>query len=238
MTRRPGRDTSGSRLSGRDLLRVGSLGLRTRRVRAALSALGISIGIAAIVGVLGISQSSKTGLLSELGRLGDLLTVQANHSLGQQTELPTTAEGMVSRIGPVTNVTQIGAISNTYVYRTPYVPSIDTNGISLDATDAALPATLGVTVAHGTFLNAATAHFPAVVLGSETAQLLGIDDLGRETQVWIGGHWFTVVGILNPVLLVSQMNSTARSSASPSPSGTSPSTAIPPNCSSAPCTPR
>ena len=146
--RRPARDPGGSRLSGRDLLRVGSLGLRSRRVRALLSALGISIGIAAIVGVLGISQSSKTGLLSELGRLGNLLTVQASSTaFGQQTELPTTAEGMVSRIGPVTNVTEIGALSNTYVYRTPYVPAVDTNGISIEATDAALPGTLGVTVA-------------------------------------------------------------------------------------------
>ena len=75
--RRPVREAGGSRLTGRDLLRVGSLGLRSRRVRAVLSALGISIGIAAIVGVLGISQSSKTGLLNELGQLGNLLTVQA-----------------------------------------------------------------------------------------------------------------------------------------------------------------
>src|SRR6201996_6057436 len=101
-----------SRLSRRDLLRVGSLGIRSRRVRALLSALGISIGIAAIVGVLGISQSSKTGLLSELGRLGNLLTVQASSTaFGQQTELPTTAEGMVSRIGPVTAEAAIGALA-------------------------------------------------------------------------------------------------------------------------------
>ena len=208
--RRPARDTGASRLSGRDLLRVGSLGLRSRRVRALLSALGISIGIAAIVGVLGISQSSKTGVLNELGRLGNLLTVQASSTaFGQQTELPITAEGMVSRIGPVTNVTEIGVLANTYVYRTPYVPSIDTNGISLTATDAALPSTLGATVAHGTFLNAATAHFPAVVLGAEAASLLGIDNLTHPTQIWIGGHWFTVVGILDPVQLVSQMDSMA-----------------------------
>jgi putative ABC transport system permease protein len=160
--------------------------------------------------VLGISQSSKTGVLSELGRLGNLLTVQASSTaFGQQTELPTTAEGMVSRIGPVTNVTEIGALANTYVYRTPYIPSIDTNGISITATDAALPSTLGAVVAHGTFLNGATAHFPAVVLGAEAADLLGIDNLADPTQVWIGGHWFTVVGILDPVQLVSQMDSMA-----------------------------
>jgi putative ABC transport system permease protein len=208
--RRPPRNGGGSRLSRRDLLRVGSLGLRSRRLRASLSALGISIGIAAIVGVLGISQSSKSNLLNELGRLGNLITVQpASTAFGQPTELPTTSEGMVSRIGPVTNVAEIGSISNTYVYRSSLVPTIDTSGISLTATDASLPGTLGASLAHGTFLNAATARYPAVVLGAEAAGLLGIDDLANPTQVWIGGHWFTVVGILNRVELVSQMDSMA-----------------------------
>lgn len=207
---RGGRDGNASRLSRRDLLRVGSLGLRTRRLRALLSALGISIGIAAIVGVLGITQSSKTGLLNELGQLGNLLTVSpGSTAFGQQTELPTTAEGMVSRIGPVTDVTELGSLQNAYVYRNSLVPAIDTSGISLTATNAAFPATLGATLAHGTFLNAATAHFPAVVLGAETASLLGISSLTHPTQVWIGGYWFTVVGILNPVELVSQMDSMA-----------------------------
>ena len=179
-------------------------------MRALLSVLGISIGIAAIVGVLGISQSSKSGLLAELGRLGNLLTVQAGSTgFGQQVELPVTAEGMVSRVGPVTNVTETAAIANTFVYRNSFVPAIDTNGISLVATDATLPATLGATVAHGTYLNAATAHYPAVVLGAEAASLLGIENLVHPTQVWIGGHWFTVVGILKPVELVTQMDSMA-----------------------------
>jgi putative ABC transport system permease protein len=208
--RQRARDTGASRLTGRDLLRAASLGLRSRRVRAALSALGIGIGIAAIVGVLGISQSSKTGLLNELGQLGNLINVESQNTVsGQQTELPTTAAGMASRIGPVTSVTGIGSISNVFVYRTPVVPATDTNGIALAATDPALPATLGATLAHGTFLNAATARYPAVVLGAETASLLGISNLASPADVWIGGHWFTVVGTLNPVQLVSQMDSMA-----------------------------
>ena len=213
MIRRHVRDTNPggrSRLSRRDLMRVGSLGLRSRRVRASLSALGISIGIAAIVGVLGISQSSKAGLLDELAQLGNLITVQPNNTaLGQQTELPTTAEGMVSRIAPVTDVTETGAIADTYVYRNSFVPVIDTNGISLTASDAALPATLGASLAHGSFINAATAQFPAVVLGADAASLLGIHDLANPAQVWIGGHWFTVVGILKPVELVTQLDNMA-----------------------------
>jgi len=210
MTRRREVHTDESKLSARDLVRVGSLGLRSRRVRALLSALGISIGIAAIVGVLGISQSSKSGLLAELGREGNLLNIQPGQSaFGQQSELPVTAAGMVSRIAPVTSVTQIGSVSNTYVYRNSLVPAVNTNGISVIATDASLPATLGATVAHGTFLNAASARYPAVVLGAEAATLLGIHDLSTPTQVWLGGRWFTVVGILNPVELVTQVDSMA-----------------------------
>jgi putative ABC transport system permease protein len=204
------RDPGASRLSGRDLLRVGSLGLRSRRARTALSALGISIGIAAIVGVLGISQSSKSHLLTELGQLGNLITVQPGSTVsGQQAELPITAEGMVSRVGPVTGVAGIASISNVYVYRSPFIPAVQSSGISLAAAGPALPATLGATLAHGRFLNAATARYPAVVLGAEAASLLGISNLAHPAQVQIGGHWFTVVGIMNRVELETQMDSMA-----------------------------
>ena len=129
-----------SRLSRRDLLRVGSLGLRSRRVRALLSALGISIGIAAIVGVLGISQSSKG---RPAGRAGPAR--QPDHRAARQhcvrpaDRAAHDLRSMVARIGPVTHVTEIGSISSAYVYRNPLIPAVDTSGISLTAADAALP---------------------------------------------------------------------------------------------------
>ena len=194
------RDPGESRLTRRDLIRVSSLGLRSRRVRAALSALGIGIGIAAIVGVMGISQSSKTLLLSELGQLSNLLTVQPGSTLsGGQAELPATAEGMVSRIAPVTGVAELASIANISVYRTPFIPAVNTNGISVTAADPKLPSVLDATMAHGAFLNAATARYPTVVLGAEAASLLDVRNLAQPTQVLISGRWFTVVGILNPI---------------------------------------
>jgi putative ABC transport system permease protein len=203
-----------SRLTWPDLIRAGSLGLRSRRVRAGLSALGISIGIAAIVGVLGISQSSESGLLTELGQLGNLIVVQPGSTVsGQQAELPAPAQAMVSRIGPVTSVAEIASLSSVYVYRSPFIPAVQTSGISLTAADPALKAILGASLTRGAFLNNATARYPAVVLGSEAASLLGITSLAHPTQVWIGGHWFTVTGILGPVpaasVLGSQMNAMA-----------------------------
>jgi len=202
--------TAPSRLSRSDVIRVGAIGLRSRRLRALLSALGVSIGIAAIVGVLGISQSSKSGLLAELGRLGNLLTVQPGQSLfGQSAELPLTAAAMVGRVGPVTNVTALGSLQNIYVYRNSHVPTLSTGGIAVAAADPALPATLGAQLAQGTFLNASTAAYPAVVLGAEAAAVLGIQRLNVPVQIWLGRQWFTVVGILKPVALVAQIDSTA-----------------------------
>jgi putative ABC transport system permease protein len=199
-----------SRLNPRDLLRVGSIGLRSRRLRAGLSALGVSIGIASIVGVLGISQSSKSGLLDELGRLGNLLTVQPGQTLfGQNATLPARSPGMVGRIGPVTDVTATGTVQNASVYRNQHVPSVQTGGIAVQAADPGLVATLGATVAHGTFLNAATIKYPAVVLGSDAAANLGIDRLDVPIQVWLGNHWFTVVGVLKPVALAPELDRSA-----------------------------
>jgi putative ABC transport system permease protein len=199
-----------SRLNRRDLFRVGSVGLRSRRLRAALSALGISIGIAAIVGVLGISQSSKAGLLAELGRLGNLLTVAPGQTVfGQNAELPIGSQGMVGRIGPVTAVAATGVVSNKSVYRNAHIPSVQTGGLQVQAADPGLLATLGGHLAAGTFLNKATINYPAVVLGAEAAGVLGIDRLDRPVEVWLGGRWFTVVGILKPVALAPEIDRSA-----------------------------
>ncbi len=73
-----------SKLHGADIARTAAVGLRTRKLRAALSALGIMIGIASMVAVLGLSESSKSELLAQLDRLGtNLLTVQAGTGIGR-----------------------------------------------------------------------------------------------------------------------------------------------------------
>lgn len=200
-----------SRLNAADLLRVGSAGIRHRRLRAALSALGISIGIAAIVGVLGISDSSKTGLLAELGRQGNLLTVAPGQNIasGGTAELPIQARGMVARLPGVQHAATVGALANATARRTDQISPYITSGIVVQATDPSLPSALDITVARGDFLNAATAQYPVVVLGSNAARALGIQTIGRWSQIYVTGHWFTVVGILAPVPLVPQIDNSA-----------------------------
>jgi len=191
-----------------DVLRVGSIGLRSRRLRAFLSALGICVGISSVVGVLGISASSQVELLSRLDSLGtNLLSVSPGVQLGgARAHLPATAPGMIRRLGAVTDLAAEGFVPGAGVYRTDKIPSIASGGISVAAADVNLPGVLGATVAHGTFLNAATARYPAAVLGASAAVALGIVDLRFPVQISVGGQWFAVVGILDPILLASNLD--------------------------------
>jgi putative ABC transport system permease protein len=191
-----------------DLARVASVGLRTRRVRAALSALGIAIGVAAIVAVLGLSASSRAGLLTEIDRLGtNLLTVTTGQTLfGNTAELPLAAPGMIARIGPVNQVADTGSTSAN-VYRTPLIPSVNTNALQVQAATLNLLPAVGATVARGSYLNAATATEPVCVLGAQAAQLLGIDHVYPGLRVWLGGMWFYVTGILTSAALAPEIDS-------------------------------
>ncbi|HEX6489899.1 MAG TPA: ABC transporter permease [Gaiellaceae bacterium] len=187
---------------------MASVGLRTRRLRASLSALGIAIGVAAIVAVLGLSASSQAGLLAEIDRLGtNLLTVTNGQTLfGQTAELPKRAPGMIGRIGPVTEVEETGSTSAN-AYRSPLIPSLNTNAISVQAASLGLLKAVGCTVAQGRSLNAATARLPVAILGAAAAERLGIDRIYPGERIWVGGQWFYLAGILTPAALAPEIDS-------------------------------
>jgi putative ABC transport system permease protein len=194
----------------RDLFGVGSLGLRTKRSRSVLTALGIAIGIAAMVSVVGISASSRADLLHELDRLGtNLLQVQpGQNGFGETQELPATAPAMIRRIGPVQSAAATRTVPIS-IRRSDKIDPEETGGIEVVATEPQLLDTLGGTVRAGAFLNTATAKVPAVVLGSEAAARLGLQDVGVGQLVYLGDHWFTVVGILDAVPLAPDIDRAA-----------------------------
>lgn len=189
-----------SRLRLGDILRVGSIGLRTRRLRTALSTVGVAIGIAAMVGVLGLSASSREDLQQQIRALGtNLLQVEAGQGFGRGSgTLPDTSVAMTSRIGAVTSVSSLTTIDAT-VRRTDLVSEGITGGISVFATDTGLLDTLHATLADGAWFNDATSAYPTTVLGSTAARQLGVRDVADGQRVYIGGQWFTVIGILDPV---------------------------------------
>jgi putative ABC transport system permease protein len=208
-TSRPAAALAPARLRPGDLAGLASVGLRTRKLRALLSALGIAIGVAAIVAVLGLASSSQAGLLAEIGRLGtNLLTVTNGQDFsGQAAELPAAAPGMIGQLPGVTAVQYTGAVSSASAYRSPLIPSIQTGALTVAASSLDLPAVVGASVAQGSYLNAATAGKPVAVLGAAAAQRLGIDRIWPGMRIWAGGRWFYVTGILNPATLAPEIDS-------------------------------
>jgi putative ABC transport system permease protein len=194
-----------------DVVRVGAVGLRTRPMRAFLSALGIAIGIAAMVAVVGVSSSSRADLDRALAALGtNLLTVSPGSTMtGEEAQLPLESEAMVSRIAPVGQVSAIGLMSEAKVYRTGKVPESETKGIATYAARTDLRAATGAELGNGVWLNAATGTFPAVVLGSTAAERLGIGHAAPDVQVLIGGRMFTVIGILKAAPLAPELDTAA-----------------------------
>ncbi len=197
-----------ARLRPGDLARVASVGLRTRRLRAALSALGIAIGVAAIVAVLGLSSSSQAGLLAEIDRLGtNLLTVRNGQTFtGATAQLPLTAPAMIARMDAVERVASTASIPAANVYRSPRVPAIETNGLDVQAADLDLLGAIATGVARGGYLNAATATEPVAVLGATAARRLGIDRVYAGQRIWLGGQWFYVAGILAQAVLAPEVD--------------------------------
>ncbi|HEX5368091.1 MAG TPA: ABC transporter permease [Dehalococcoidia bacterium] len=193
-----------SALSGRlglkDGLRVASVGLRARPLRAALSALGIAIGTAAIVAVLGLSASSQAGLLAEIDRLGtNLLTAEPGQSFtGKPAQLPLEAPARLSHLGNVQVVADTALLKDDKVYRSSMVPRANSGGLQVRAASLNLLSVLGTGIARGDWLNEGTATEPVAVLGWDAAQRLGVDRIDPDERIWLGDQWFNVAGILEP----------------------------------------
>jgi ABC-type lipoprotein release transport system permease subunit len=209
----PGRLDPGGRagshgLRPADVARLAITGLAGRPVRAVPSALGVALGVATMVAVLGLSASSRAQLVAEIDSLGtNMLTAQPSPLLGaQNATLPAAAPAMAARIGPVISVGAVGAV-NAPIYKNDRIPAADTEAVSVEAASPSLLGTVEGHLYRGRFLNAATSRFPAVVLGSDAASALGLDQAG--TQAWLGRQWFTVIGIMRPVLLAPELDRAA-----------------------------
>jgi len=198
---------SSVRLSLADLVRLASHALRAHPLRVVLSALGIAIGIGAMLAVVGISASSRAELNSQLDALGtNLLTAQpGTRFTGEVATLPDEAPSMIGRISEVQAVSAIGLL-DLKAYQYNHIPTIQTGGVAVYARTVDLPDTVGAVMAAGRWLDAARAEFPAVVLGHRAAARLGISNRHLGLQIWLSQRWVTVTGILEPVTLVPSLD--------------------------------
>jgi putative ABC transport system permease protein len=199
-----------AKLRAGDALALGALGLRARRLRSALSALGVAVAIAALVAVLGIAASAKANLLAQLGSEGNLLTLASGQTFsGNPTPLPATAERMIAAVPPVQEVTAVANVQTATVRRSAAVPAIDTGGISVMAAQPSLPHTLSANLVSGHYLDVVAQRYPEIVLGYAAARNLGIATLTPATQVYVAGQYFVVIGILAPVAVAPEIDDAA-----------------------------
>ena len=197
-----------SHLRPADVLRLAGTGLRARPMRAFLSALGIAIGIAAMIAVVGVSTSSRAQLTAQLESLGtNMLTLTPGSDLtGTEVKFPTDAVGRVDKIDGVRQSSSTSLVKAS-VYRSALSDKQATGGIATLVAEKGLLDVVAGEVDKGSWLNEATSSYPTTVLGATAAQRLGVVEPG--TQVWLGGTYFTVVGILKPSALAPELDNAA-----------------------------
>jgi putative ABC transport system permease protein len=193
-----------------DALAVGVVGMRGRRGRSLLTALGIAIGIAAIVAVVGISASAQANVLAALDELGtNYLTIAPGQTIrGGDPELPDGAADRLSRIDEVEAVSTVALLDAT-VRRSDVTPATHTRGTAVHAASTDLLDTLNRQVAAGRWIDDAIGGLPTVVLGPTAARRHGGTATDGSQLVWLGERWFTVVGILEPLPLQRELNNAA-----------------------------
>lgn len=181
-----------------DIFGTAASGLGARKLRTVLSALGITIGIGAMVAVLGLSQSGSAALEDRISALGtNLLQVNAGQGFGGgDAALPESAAGAISRIGPVESVSAVAAVDRSVLLNDLVNPN-QTGGLSVRTASTNLLSALNGSVASGAFLDSTSGAVPSTVLGSVAAERLGVRNVDG-TQVLIGDEWFSVIGILDP----------------------------------------
>lgn len=194
-----------SRLLPLDLFALATVGIRTRQLRALMSAISIAIGVAMLVLVTAVPASSRAALDEQLSALGaDLLRVDPIQSGDTVRTLPPDSLAMLDRIGPVT-ATALAANTHVDVRSNDRRPLAD-GALTVLAIQGDLLSLVRASVAHGRFLEGDPQ--PTVVLGSEAASRLGLDPLpARPVIIDIAGVGFTVVGVLHPTPLSPDLQS-------------------------------
>ncbi|MDR0365865.1 MAG: ABC transporter permease [Bifidobacteriaceae bacterium] len=194
-----------------DVVATAALGPRTRLVRTGLSALGIAIGIAALVAMQGIPASVQAEIRAEMDRQGaNLLVVHPGSTDMYGSEppipLPASAPAMIARIAPVEGVLARRDLDQVGVYRSALIPEGQSGGITASVAEGDLMRTLRVGLAEGKWFDQAASGLPTVVLANGAARRLGV---GVGARIWIAQRWWAVIGVLDRIELAQEMDSTA-----------------------------
>ena len=177
-----------------ELLRLALSRLRTSRLRAALTMLGVVIGVASVVALVGVGQGTTSNITTRLSALGtNLLTISPT---GRSTTANLTLEDAVA----IAKVDGVAAVAPELQTSTSIVVGTKSTTSSVVGTSADYARVRAYDVWQGSFLTPAAVEqgLRVVVLGATTASDLGLDATSIGSTISIGGLPFEVIGILQP----------------------------------------
>jgi len=179
-------------MSPLELVRLAFSRLRTSRVRAALTMLGVIIGVASVVALVGVGQGATSGITSRLAGLGtNLLTINPRSGSAGLTLADVAAVAAVPNVAAVApELQRSGTVASGH----------DTTTTSIIGTNASYTKVRAYEVWQGTFLTDVSVadKLRVVVLGSTVADNLNLGAEAVGTAVTIDGLPFRVIGILQP----------------------------------------
>jgi putative ABC transport system permease protein len=182
-------------MSPLELVRLALSRLRSSRLRAALTMLGVVIGVASVVALVGVGRGTTSDITSRLNALGtNLLTVNATGRNGTSSTLTLDDAAAIRQIPTVAALAPELETSGTLA------AGVTTTQTSIIGTTADYAAVRAYDVWQGTFLSDATvaANLRVAVLGATVADNLGLDATSIGSTITIEGRPFEVVGILQP----------------------------------------
>ncbi len=177
-----------------ELLRLALSRLRTSRLRAALTMLGVVIGVASVVALVGVGQGTTANITTRLAGLGtNLLTISPT---GRSSTSPLTLEDAAA----ISHVDGVAAVAPELQTSTSIVAGTKSTTTSVIGTSAAYAHVRAYDVWQGAFLTDATVDqgLRVAVLGATTSADLGLDATSIGSTIQVGGLPFTVIGILQP----------------------------------------
>jgi putative ABC transport system permease protein len=181
-------------VSLRELLRLSLSRLRTSRLRAALTMLGVIIGVASVVALVGVGQGTTANITTRLAGLGtNLLTISPTGGGGTSTLTTGDADAIAA-------LPSIGGVAPEISTNQTVSAGTTSTTTTVVGTDPAYPSVLAYDVWQGSFLTDASLehNLRVAVLGATTAANLGLGESDLGSTVSVGGLPFEVIGILQP----------------------------------------
>jgi putative ABC transport system permease protein len=183
-------------VSAIELLRLALSRLRTSRLRAALTMLGVIIGVASVVALVGVGQGTTSNITSSLASLGtNLLTISpTSQGSDGSTSLNLDDAEAIGDLGSVAGVAPEASTGLTVR------AGDETTETAIVGTTADYAAVRAYDVWQGTFLTdvSVARELRVAVLGASTAETLGLGAADLGTEISIDGIPFTLIGILQP----------------------------------------